>query len=110
MTSLNNFLFLINSIDIISITQVTPQKLNLIVKETSFWEILDILNGENFDFKFLEKRESSIDFHFLVNVKKTSLEVTFRIIEYDPNFFSKIEREFPSSRIYLLELTKQIQL
>lgn len=109
MTSLNNFLFLINSIDIISITQVTPQKLNLIVKESSFWEILNILNDENLDFKFLEKRESSIDVHFLVKVKKTSLEVTFRIVEYDHNFVSKIERDFPSSRMYLLELTKQIQ-
>ena len=109
MTSLNNFLFLINSIDIISITQVTPQKLNLIVKEASFWEILNILNDENLDFKFLEKRESSIDVHFLVKVKKTSLEVTFRIVEYDLNFVSKIERDFPSSRMYLYELTKQIQ-
>ncbi len=109
MTSLNNFLFLINSIDIISITQFTPQKLNLIVKESSFWEILNILNDENLDFKFLEKRESSIDVHFLVKVKKTSLEVTFRIVEYDHNFVSKIERDFPSSRMYLLELKKQIQ-
>ena len=109
MTSLNNFLFLINSIDIISITQVTPQKLNLIVKESSFWEILNILNDENLDFKFLEKRESSIDVHFLVKVKKTSLEVTFRIVEYDLNFVSKIERYFPSSRMYLQELNKQIQ-
>lgn len=109
MTSLNNFLFLINSIDIISITQVTPQKLNLIVKESSFWEILNKLNDENLDFKFLEKRESSIDVHFLVKVKKTSLEVTFRIVEYDLNFVSKIERDFPSSRMYLQELNKQIQ-
>lgn len=109
MTSLNNFLFLINSIDIISITQVTPQKLNLIVKEASFWEILNILNDENLDFKFLEKRESSIDIHFLVKVENTSLEVTFRIVEYDINFVSKIERDFPSSRMYLHELTKQIQ-
>jgi len=109
LTSLNNFLFLINSIDIISITQFTPQKLNLIVKESSFWEILNILNDENLDFKFLEKRESSIDVHFLVKVKKTSLEVTFRIVEYDHNFVSKIERDFPSSRMYLLELKKQIQ-
>jgi len=109
LTSLNNFLFLINSIDIISITQVTPQKLNLIVKESSFWEILNILNDENLDFKFLEKRESSIDVHFLVKVKKTCLEVTFRIVEYDLNFVSKIERDFPSSRMYLQELPKQIQ-
>lgn len=109
MTSLNNFLFLINSIDIISITQVTPQKLNLIVKESSFWEILNRLNDENLDFKFLEKRESSIDVHFLVKIKKTSLEVTFRIVEYDLNFVSKIERDFPSSRMYLQELNKQIQ-
>jgi len=109
LTSLNNFLFLINSIDIISITQVTPQKLNLIVKESSFWEILNIINDENLDFKFLEKRESSIDVHFLVKVKKTSLEVTFRIVEYNLNFVSKIERDFPSSRMYLQELNKQIQ-
>jgi hypothetical protein len=106
MTSLDEILHLINSINVISVIQVTPQKISITLTEESFWKIIQVFNEKNLVFKFLEKREFGIDVHLLLSIRRNTLGISFRVIEYDPSFFSKIKTEFPSSKVYIQELSR----
>ncbi len=108
MTSLDEILHLINSIDVISVIQVTPQRINFTVTEKSFWKIINAFGEDNLVFKFIEKREMSIDVHLLLSIKRNILGISFRVIEYEYSFFQEIKTEFPSSKIYIEELFENI--
>ncbi|MFX0086311.1 MAG: hypothetical protein ACFFAU_11565 [Candidatus Hodarchaeota archaeon] len=105
MTSLDEILHLINSFDVISIIQVTPQRINLTVSEESFWKIIKVFGDENLVFKFIERREKSIDVHLLLSLKRNILGISFRVVGCENNFFLKIKTEFPSSKIYIQGLS-----
>jgi hypothetical protein len=105
LTTLDDFLYFAESKGILASLQVTPYKLKIIATEEIFWEIIEALSIENITFRFLEQRETGIDIHVVFSKRKSIIEVTLRIISPLPTFLRKIKDNFPSSEIFIEELS-----
>ncbi|MFX0184305.1 MAG: hypothetical protein ACFE95_14575 [Candidatus Hodarchaeota archaeon] len=105
MTSLDKVLsFLGFKNGLIGAVQFTPWSILLIVTESQFLAYSNKYIRYNAKMKFLEKRtQDSIDVHLCFDTKPR-IDVTFRIINYLPNFFSKLSELFPIAEIYIQEI------
>jgi hypothetical protein len=90
--------------NLIGAIQFTPWSILLIVTENQFLTNSNIFKRYNAKMKFLEKRtQDCIDIHLCFDIQ-TRIDVTFRIMNYLPNFFSKISELFPIAEIYIQEI------
>ncbi|MFX0051402.1 MAG: hypothetical protein ACFFAJ_00050 [Candidatus Hodarchaeota archaeon] len=105
MTSLDQIIsFLEIKKDLIGAIQATPWSILLIVTEDQFLKYSNFFKRYNANMKFLEKRNNNIlDIHLSFDIQPR-IDVTFRVVDYLPNFFLRIKELFPTAEIFVQEI------
>ncbi len=105
MTSLDTLISILETnCEFIAAIQNTPQNILFVVTSENFWQSLHVLNKYDVKLRFLEERQPSLDIHLSLSIQDVLFEVTFRIVNYSPIFFSEVVKYFPHSAVFIQEI------
>ncbi|MFX1285546.1 MAG: hypothetical protein ACFFB5_18045 [Promethearchaeota archaeon] len=107
MTSLDTLMSVLKSkCTPMAAIQNTPQNILLVVTSKDFWDCLQVLDKNDITFRFMERRETSLDVHLSLNlsIQEIHFQVTFRIVDYSLSLVHGLSSFFPHATAFIQEI------